>query len=542
MPTDVPASENSADSGGPTSAPQPVSAAQTIAAGYATEGVGLILGAVMVDGHTDPDAKVTIPLSMVNRHGLIAGATGTGKTKTLQVFAELLSANGVPVVMADVKGDLSGLSQPGEASEKIDARARDVGVEWSAQATPVEFWSLGTEGVGIPLRAHVSSFGPILLAKVLGLNDTQESTLGLVFHWADEQGLELYDLKDLRSVLQYLTSEEGKDDLKGIGGVSSQTAGVILRALINLENAGGDTFFGDPELNPADLRRVVDGKGVVNLIELGAHATQPTLFSTFLMWMLAELFQDLPEIGDVEKPEVVFIFDEAHLLFADASDAFLDQVEQTVKLIRSKGVGIYFCTQLPTDVPNAVLSQLGARIQHALRAFTPDDQKALARTVKTYPTSEVYKLDQALTSAGTGEAIITVLSERGAPTPVAWTLMVPPRSLMKSIGDDAMRSAAKASARWADYGTTMDPQSAFEKLEAKAQQAQEAKEAAATQARGPEEAQAPDSGGRGRQQEHEPGLVGRALANPAVRSFLRSAASAAGREISRSLFGTRRRR
>ena len=519
---------------------------QTIAAGYASEGRGVELGAVVVDGTTDPTAHVSLPLSMVNRHGLIAGATGTGKTKTLQLFTEQLSAAGVPVVVADVKGDLSGLAAPGEDSERTRARAEQTGVEWTAAGNPVEFVSLGTEGVGVPVRATVSGFGPVLMAKVLGLNATQESTLGLIFHWADDRGLELFDLKDLRAVIQHLTSAEGKGDLEGIGGVSKATAGVILRALVNLEAEGGDTFFGDPELEPADLRRVVDGKGVITLVELGDQASRPVLFSTFLMWILAELFQTLPEKGDADAPELVFVFDEAHLLFADASKAFLEQVEQTVKLIRSKGVGVYFCSQLPTDIPNPVLSQLGARIQHALRAFTPEDQKALSKTVKTYPRSDVYDIESALTSLGTGEALVTVLSERGAPTPVAWTMMRPPTSLMNTIGDNAIREKAHASELFGKYGETVDPESAFEKLQKEAEAAAPAPEAAAAapapEAAAPEQAHepaahAPEKGDGG----DDDSFVERALGNPAVRSFMRSAASAAGREISRSLFGTRRR-
>lgn len=514
--------------------------ARRIAAGYATEGAGVALGSVVVDGVADPQAQVVLPLSMVNRHGLIAGATGTGKTKTLQLFVEQLSANGVPVVVADVKGDLSGLAAPGEPNDKITDRASRTGDEWAPEAFPVQFVSLGTGGVGVPLRARVSSFGPILLAKVLGLNATQESTLGLVFHWADQQGLELYDLKDLRAVIAHLTSDEGKADLKGIGGVSAATAGVILRALVNLEAGGGDTFFGDPELDPADLRRVVDGRGAVTAVELGDQSARPALFSTFLMWILAELFQTLPERGDADKPELVFVFDEAHLLFADASKAFLEQVEQTVKLIRSKGVGVYFCSQQPTDIPNAVLSQLGARVQHALRAFTPEDQTALAKTVKTYPKSDVYDIVSALTSLGTGEALVTVLSERGAPTPVAWTLMRTPHSLMDTIGDERIRQAATASDLHAKYAETVDPLSAYEKLEQKAAEAA-AEAAPASEAAAP--APTEDAPRRpGKKDDEDESFVEKALENPAVRSFMRSAASAAGREISRSLFGTRRRR
>ena len=413
--------------------------AQQIAAGYATQGQALELGAVVVDGVVDPRAAVRIPLAMVNRHGLVAGATGTGKTKSLQLMAEQLSAAGVPVVMADVKGDLSGLSQPGAASDRTLQRAADTGDTWAPAGYPVEFLSLGTDGIGVPVRATITSFGPILLSKVLGLNATQESTLGLIFHFADQKGLALLDLKDLRAVIQYLISDEGKPELKALGAVSTTTAGVILRALVNLEAEGADTFFGEPELEPKDLIRVdAQGRGVITLLELGAQAARPVMFSTFLMWVLADLFTTLPEVGDVDKPKLVFFFDEAHLLFEDASKAFMAQVEQTVKLIRSKGVGVFFCTQLPTDVPNGVLSQLGARVQHALRAFTPDDQKALSKTVRTYPKTTTYDLESALTSLGIGEAIVTVLSENGAPTPVAWTRLRAPQSLMAPSPPDVI--------------------------------------------------------------------------------------------------------
>jgi len=506
-------------------------AAREIAAGYASEGPAIELGAVVVDGVVDPGARVRIPLRTMNRHGLVAGATGTGKTKTLQGIAEQLSRAGVPVVLADIKGDLSGLSAPGRQDEKIAVRAAETGVrDWAPSGFPTEFVSLGTGGIGVPVRATVSAFGPVLLSKVLALNATQESTLGLIFHWADQQGLALLDLKDLRSVITHLTSPEGKADLKGIGGVSAQTAGVILRALVNLEADGGDTFFGEPEFDPADLVRTAGGQGVITLFELGAQAARPVMFSTFLMWVLAELFQTLPEVGDVDKPTLVFIFDEAHLLFADASKAFLDQVEQTVKLIRSKGVGVFFCTQLPTDIPNPVLSQLGARIQHALRAFTPDDQKALSKTVRTYPRTAHYDLEKALTSLGTGEAVVTVLSERGAPTPVAWTRIAPPRSLMDTIGEAAISSRALASGLAAKYRQTIDRESASEILAAK------------MAAVAPERPEAPVTPGRSPSEETQDSAADRIMRNPAVKNFLRSAATVAGREITRSLFGTRRRR
>src|SRR6201993_4764063 len=448
------------------SAPTP---AKRIADVYAVQGQALELGTVVVDGEADPTAQIRIPLATINRHGLVAGATGTGKTKTLQLIAEQLSAAGVPVLMADGKGGLSRPSPPG------GERAKETGDNWQASAFPVDFLSLGTKGIGVPVRATIASFGPILLSKVLGLNATQESTLGLIFHWADQKNYELLDLKDLREVISYLTSDDGKTELKSLGGVSAQADGVILRALVNLEAEGAYTFFGEPELKPKGLLRFDDkGHGVISLLELGDQAARPVLFSTFLMWVLSDLFKSLPEIGDVDKPKLVFFFDEAHLLFTDASKAFLEQVEQTVKLIRSRGVGVFFCTQLPTDVPNEVLSQLGARIQHALRAFTPDDQKALTKTVRTYPKTDVYDLASALTSLGIGEAVVTVLSERGAPTPVAWTRLRSPRSLMAAIGDDAIGTAAKSSPLQATYGQTVDRESAYEKIQAEKAQAAQA--------------------------------------------------------------------
>jgi DNA helicase HerA-like ATPase len=516
--------------------------AERIANGYAVEGQALELGTVVVDGAVDPTAQIRIPLATVNRHGLVAGATGTGKTKTLQLIAEQLSAAGVPVLMADVKGDLSGLSRAGEANDKTAARAKDTGDNWTPTAFPVEFLSLGTNGIGVPVRATISSFGPILLSKVLGLNANQESTLGLIFHYADQQGLPLLDLKDLREVISHLTSDEGKPELKSLGAVSPTTAGVILRALVNLESEGADTFFGEPELKPEDLLRVDDqSRGVISLLELGTQATRPVMFSTFLMWVLADLFTFLPEVGDVDKPKLVFFFDEAHLLFTDASKAFLEQVEQTVKLIRSKGVGVFFCTQLPTDVPNDVLSQLGARVQHALRAFTPNDQKALSQTVRTYPKTDVYDLESALTSLGIGEAIVTVLSEKGAPTPVAWTRMRVPRSLMAAIGTDAIAAAAKASPLQAEYGETIDRESAYEMLRAKYAPAQEP-------APTPEQQPASDYPPLPTDldlppmptpaEPTGPGMLEQVLHDPTVKSILNTTA----REITRSIFGTGRRR
>ncbi|KAA1249702.1 DUF853 family protein [Mycobacterium simiae] len=518
--------------------------AKRIAAGYAIAGQALELGAVVVDGDADPTAQIRVPLATVNRHGLVAGATGTGKTKTLQLIAEQLSAAGVAVLMADVKGDLSGLSRAGAANDKTAARAKDTGDDWVPSAFPVEFLSLGTSGVGVPVRATISSFGPILLAKVLGLNATQESTLGLIFHWADQRGLPLLDLKDLRAVIGHLTSDEGKAELKSLGAVSATTAGVILRALVNLEAEGADTFFGEPELSPDDLIRVdSQGRGIISLLEFSGQSLRPVLFSTFLMWVLADLFTFLPEVGDIDKPKLVFFFDEAHLLFTDASKAFLEQVEQTVKLIRSKGVGVFFCTQLPTDLPNNVLSQLGARIQHALRAFTPDDQKALNKTVRTYPKTDVYDLESALTSLGIGEAIVTVLSEKGAPTPVAWTRMRVPRSLMGAIGTDAIAAAAKGSSLQAEYGRTIDRESAHEMLTAKLNPSPQEAAPPAQPPRGkydplpwPDELEIPPMPAPAEPQGSS--RLEQILRNPTVKSVLNTTA----REITRSIFGTGRRR
>jgi uncharacterized protein len=345
--------------------------AAEVRTGYAFDGPTLHVGALVVDGTAVPEAAVRIPLAMLNRHGLVAGATGTGKTKTLQLLAEQLSVAGVPTFLADIKGDLSGMATPGAGDDRVQARAREVGQEWQPRACSVEFLALGGEGAGVPVRVTMTSFGPTLLSKVLGLNEVQESSLGLVFHYADRAGLPLLDLEDLRAVVSYLVSDEGKDALRDLGGLSKSTAGVILRELIAFADAGADAFFGEPEFDTADLLRMTpDGQGVVSILELPSLQDRPVLFSTFLMWLLADLFDELPEVGDLDKPKLVFFFDEAHLLFTDASKDFLTAVSQTVRLIRSKGVGVFFVTQSPDDVPDDVLGQLGNRVRHALRVFT----------------------------------------------------------------------------------------------------------------------------------------------------------------------------
>ncbi|GAB3988498.1 helicase HerA-like domain-containing protein [Nocardioides marmoraquaticus] len=437
----------------------------TIAPGYVFEGPVIELGALMTDAQTVTDVPIRVPLAMLNRHGLVAGATGTGKTKTLQLLAEQLSTAGVPVFAADVKGDLSGLAAPGEGGEKLLARTASVGQQWQARGFPVDYLAIGGVGTGVPLRVTMSAFGPTLLAKVLGLNDTQESSLGLVFHYADQAGLPLLDLADLREVVKHLVSDEGKAELKQLGGLSPATAGVILRELIAFSDQGADAFFGEPELETGDLLRLADdGRGVISLVELPQLADRPLVFSTFLMWLLADLFHDLPEVGDVDKPRLVFFFDEAHLLFDDASEAFLDQVAQTVRLIRSKGVGVFFVTQQPTDVPDEVLAQLGSRIQHQLRAATPKDAKALKQTVETYPFPAYDDLGRVFLGLGIGEAVVTVMDERGAPTPVAWTRLRAPESLMGPVPPEQMQAAVTASPLHDKYAEPVDRESAREIL------------------------------------------------------------------------------
>jgi len=495
--------------------------------GYDFEGAALELGGLMLGAENLSDVHIRIPLGMLNRHGLVAGATGTGKTKTLQLIAEQLSANGVPVFAADVKGDLSGISTPGEDSEKIKARAASVGQEWQAKGFPVEYYALGGSGTGIPLRVTISSFGPLLLSKVLGLNDTQESSLGLIFHYADEAGLPLLDLADLRAVIQFLVGDEGKADLKSLGGLSSATAGVLLRELIAFQDQGADMFFGEPEFESSDLLQLTsDGKGLVSLIELPTLAQKPALFSTFLMWLLADLYNDLPEVGDVDRPKLVFFFDEAHLLFADASKGFLDQIAQTVRLIRSKGVGVFFVTQSPTDVPDEVLAQIGSRIQHQLRAATPNDAKALKATVNTYPTSSYDDLGKVILSLGIGEAVVTVMNERGAPTPVAWTRLRAPESLMGPADPAAMDATVKGSPRYSMYAEVVDRESAHEKLAARLEAGAAKAEAEAAPAPAPQQPE-----------KQKDGMVEQVVKSAAFKDFMRTAA----REVVRGMFKSGRR-
>jgi DNA helicase HerA-like ATPase len=401
--------------------------------GYGGDEPALTLGAALEGTRIYQQPKIRLPLDMASRHGLIAGATGTGKTKTLQLLTEQLSRQGVPVFVADMKGDLSGLAMPGIADDRIRARATDTGWDWKPEGVPVEFVSL-TGKLGVQLRATVSSFGPLLLGKVLSLNETQTSVLTMVFRYADDNHLPLLDFPDLRSLLQFLASDAGKSALDQYGGMSSATVGVLLRQMVDLEAQGAGQFFGEPEFDVKDmLRTTSEGRGIVTCLELPDVADKPRLFSTFMMWLLAELYHNLPEVGDLPRPKLVFFFDEAHLLFEEAPKAFLEQVEQVVRLIRSKGVGVYFVTQTPKDVPQDVLAQLGNRVQHALRAHTPDDERALKAAVRTFPKTSFYDLAQTLTSLGIGEAVVTVLDGRGVPTPVVATRLIPPASRHPAI-------------------------------------------------------------------------------------------------------------
>jgi uncharacterized protein len=441
--------------------------ADMLATGYPAGEPSLTLGVALEGPLVHREPKVCLPLSMANRHGLISGATGTGKTRTLQLLTEQLSGQGVPVFVADMKGDLSGLAAPGEPTPRVTARAADVGWDWKAKGVPVEFVSL-TGTLGVQLRATVSSFGPILLGKVLSLNETQTSVLAMVFKYADDNGLPLLDFADLRALLQFLDSGQGKPALAQYGGMSTASVGVLLRKMVELESQGADRFFGEPEFDVRDMLQLTsDGRGVVTCLELPDVADKPRVFSTFMMWMLAELYQNLPETGDLPKPKLVFFFDEAHLLFDAAPRAFLEQIEQVVRLIRSKGVGVYFVTQTPKDVPEDVLAQLGNRIQHALRAHTPDDEQALKATVRTFPKTDFYDLGETLTTLGIGEAVVTVLNSRGAPTPVVATRLIPPGSRMAPLSPEELQADIRQSPLLAEYGKPLDRESAREMLAAR---------------------------------------------------------------------------
>ncbi|MFL5688807.1 MAG: helicase HerA-like domain-containing protein [Chloroflexota bacterium] len=454
-----------------------------MATAYGLTEPGLVLGSPMLENEPVNDARVQVALSMLNRHGLIAGATGTGKTKTLQLLAGQLSKAGVPVFVADIKGDLTGLAAPGDATNpKLVERVESLGWTFVPSGHPVEFLSLSGK-LGAQVRATVHSFGPLLLGKVLDLNDTQTSILALVFKYCDDNDLPLLDLKDLSATLKFLSSDEGKPILADYGGMSSASVGVLLRSIVVLEQEGADTFCGEPEFDVDDLLRTTpEGEGIISILELSDVMDKPRLFSTFMLWMLAQLYESLPEAGDLPKPKLCFFFDEAHLLFDDASDALMEQVERTARLIRSKGVGIYFVTQVPTDVPSSVLAQLGNRVQHALRVFTPDDADALRKTARTFPMTDFFDIEKTITSLGTGEALVTVLSPRGVPTALAPTRLLAPDSLMAPIDAVQFQGRIATSPFAAKYGATVDRDSAYERITARIAAAKAATAAAAADA------------------------------------------------------------
>jgi len=449
-------------------------------AGYALSEPSVVLGSAMQGGELFNDTRVQVALSMMNRHGLVAGATGTGKTRTLQLMAGQLAQAGVPVFMADIKGDLTGLASPGDATNpKLQQRLTDLSWTFQPGGHQVEFLSLSGK-LGAQVRASVHSFGPLLLGKVLDLNDTQTSILSVVFKYCDDNQLALLDLADLRTTLNYLGSDAGKPALADYGGIAPSSLGVIGRALVTLEQQGADVFFGEPEFEVADLMRVApDGHGIISLLELSDVMDKPALFSTFMLWMLAQLYHALPEVGDIPKPKLAFFFDEAHLLFDNASQALLAQVEQTARLIRSKGVGVYFATQTPTDIPSSVLAQLGNRFEHALRAFTPQDADNLKKTVRTFPITTFYDVEQTIQQLGIGEALVTVLSPRGVPTPLAATRLIPPDSLMSALDPVTFQQKVSSGSLQVKYSAAVDPVSAHEIITGRIQQAQAAAAAAA---------------------------------------------------------------
>ena len=566
----------------PASSPAPSGELSAFAAqiqgAYSWDVPAVTIGTLIDTGARVPGVTAKMPLPMFNRHLLVAGATGTGKTRTLQLLAEGLSANGSSVLLCDVKGDLTGLAEAGVSSEKLLSRTAANGQDWASSQFPIELLSLGgadSQFPGVPVRAQISDFGPILLARALSLNTTQEQALQLIFAWADAQALELVDLPDLRAVISFLTSDEGKDELATIGGVSKATAGVILRALTALESQGGGQFFGAPGFDTADLMRMDStGRGIISLLGVGDISSRPALVSAVIMFLLANLFSTLPEVGDVERPKLVFFFDEAHLLFADATKEFERQVVQTVRLIRSKGVGVVFVTQTPKDIPSDVLAQLGSRIQHGLRASTPDDFKKLKATVQTFPKTSL-ELDEVLTTLGTGEAVVTVLDPKGNPTPVTPVGIWAPASVMGPASADTIARINQSSVIMGRYRDAVNPDSAEEKLERRAAEAQAAREEAIAQeaaakeaeraqkeaekeaeraAKEAEKAAAKEEAARQKemerlrrqvekQQEKEEAARQRAAERRTrqVENVLGSVLRTAGREITRSIFGTRKR-
>lgn len=435
--------------------------------GYQSKGESILLGGAILEGETLENAHVKIPLKTLNRHGLIAGATGTGKTKTIQVLSEQLSSFGIPVLMMDIKGDFSGIAKEGEEKSFITERHTKINIPYQTASFPVELLSL-SEQSGVRLRATVSEFGPVLFSRILDLNDTQAGVVAIIFKYCDDNKMPLLDLKDFKKVINYIT-EEGKDEItESYGKISTSTTGIILRKIIELEQQGGELFFGEMSFDIDDLMRIDEnGKGYINILRLTDIQDKPKLFSTFMLSLLAEIYQQMPEKGDADQPELVIFIDEAHLIFKEASKALLEQIETIVKLIRSKGIGIYFITQNPMDVPSGILAQLGLKIQHALRAFTANDRQAIKQTADNYPTSEFYNTSELLTSLGIGEALVTALSEKGTPTPLAATMLRAPMSRMDILTETEIQEINSKSKLVKKYSENIDRESAYEMLNKK---------------------------------------------------------------------------
>jgi len=450
-----------------------------ITQGYTTKGDAITMGAAMLNGETLTNALVKIPLKTLNRHGLIAGATGTGKTKSLQVLAENLSEKGIPVLLMDMKGDLSGLAQPSPGHPKIDERHKKIGVPFTAKKFPVEILTL-SEQEGVRMRATVSEFGPVLLSRILDLTNTQSGIVSVIFKYCDDNQLGLLDLKDFKKVLQFATGEGKEEFQESYGRISTASTGAILRKIIEIEQQGGDLFFGEKSFDVNDLTRINnEGKGYINILRLTDIQDRPKLFSTFMLSLLAEIYETFPEQGDADQPELIIFIDEAHLIFKNASKPLLEQLESIVKLIRSKGVGLYFVTQNPTDIPEGVLSQLGLKIQHALRAFTAKDRKAIKLAAQNYPDTDYYDTAEILTSLGIGEALISALDEKGRPTPLAATLLRAPMSRMDVLTDNELKEVIDNSELVPKYEEEIDRESAYEILEDKIKDIREDKEEAA---------------------------------------------------------------
>lgn len=489
----------------------------TMITGYSFKGESVQIGCAMIDGEVISEAKISLPLKTLNRHGLIAGATGTGKTKTLQVISEALSDQGIPVMLMDIKGDLSGIAAPGAENGKITERYAKLNLTYTPSAYPVELLSLSGKD-GVRLRATVSEFGPVLLSKILGLNDTQGGLVSLIFKYCDDNNLPLLDLKDFISVIQYV-SNEGKDEIEKLyGKISTTSTGTILRKVIELQQQGADVFFGEKSFEVNDLMLKSGDKGKISILRIADIQDKPKLFSTFMLQMLAELYATLPEVGDLDKPKLVMFIDEAHLVFQEASKDLLQQIETIIKLIRSKGVGIYFCTQNPMDVPASVLSQLGLKIQHALRAFTAADRKVIKQTAENYPDSTFYKTENLITELGIGEALITMLNEKGIPTPLAHVMLCSPRSRMDVLSPMEVSAINSASTLINKYNQDIDPDSAYEILARKLQTA----------------AIAPPVSKPAANNKPEPSALEKLADNSIVKSMMRTA----GNSIVRTLLGT----